>query len=194
MEKSFIKSFDGYINENKDEKDIDAVVPTATSKTVSKAMAERIKTAAELTAELKKLSDEFKKNTDPIKSQLNKLDSEVLELMNQMDASMLIVDKVIAKLDVTKGTISESYKGLFEYALGKHNTATQGVINEYRLANKRYNADKIAVKYETNEAVKDIIGAITGWLKSFWDKMSVKSTEYIESAKVLNDLVKVSKI
>ena len=149
----FVKNFENFLNEGKVE--ATAIIPTEYDKKITKVMEDTIKKAAEYSKQLKELSDEFKKKTDPIKSELGKLDKEVIAFLKEMNATQVKVDKIIAKLDVSKGKISESYKDLFEVALSKHNDNTKKVILEYRAANKRYNPDKIEAKYEISEGIKE---------------------------------------
>lgn len=188
----FVKNFENFLNEGKVE--ATAIIPTEHDKKITKAMKDTIKKAAEYSKQLKELSDEFKKKTDPIKSELGKLDKEVIAFLKEMNATQVKVDKIIAKLDVSKGKISESYKDLFEVALSKHNDNTKKVILEYRAANKRYNPDKIEAKYEISEGVKEVMSAISDWLKTFWDKMKHAILSYKESAQVLEDLANLAKI
>lgn len=188
--RQFVKNFENFLNEGK----TTVTIPTEYDKKITKEMEDTIKKAAEYSKQLKELSDEFMKKINPIKSELEKLNKEVIQFLEEMNATQIKVDKIIAKLNITKGKTSISYKHLFEVALSKHNDNTKKLLLEYKEAIKKYNPDKIEVEYEISEGIKEVMFAISNWLKTFWNKMKQAILSYKESAQVLEDLAKLAKI
>lgn len=166
--------------------------PKETNKAITKELEKKIVEAAKLTEEFATLQEEFNKKIEPIRNTLNKHNKEVIALMKELNASQIVVKKVIAKMEVTKGKTTDSYKALYEKCLSMLNQNARNTMNAFRDATKKFNPDKFQVKYETNEAVSDIITKLTDWVSSWWNSFKSSAEEYNESVEALEAVVAAS--
>ncbi len=151
-------------------------IEVTTTKTIklNKGIEEKIKLAAELTAKLKKLSEEYMEKIKPMQDTLNKYDEEILNTLDSLKVNQAKVQDVIAKVMMSKGRLTDSYKTLWEEALKKVNDKTKTVLLELQAANKKQNPDKFWMEYakDSNEGLKDIAQYGKEFLKKMKDWVS----------------------
>lgn len=184
----YVKLYESFLSEA-------AVNSTKTVK-LNKGIEEKIKLAAELSSELKKLSEEYKKKIDPMQEVLNKYDEEILNTLTGLSANSAKVEDIIAKVMMSKGRMTDSYKTLWEEALKKVNDKTRAVLLELQAANKKQNPDKYWMEYakesqNANEGWKEIkdwgsnlLGKMKAWVSEVWSK--IKSAAKEQDAAVKN--------
>jgi 2-hydroxy-3-keto-5-methylthiopentenyl-1-phosphate phosphatase len=71
-------------------------------KVSQKILEKKIIEAQKLTEELEKIQKEFEEKIEPIRNTLNKSNKEVIDLMREIDATQLVVKKVLVKLEQKK--------------------------------------------------------------------------------------------
>lgn len=179
----FVKLYESFLAE--------AAATVNTTKTVrlNASIQEKIKLAAELSAELKKLAKEYADKITPMQEVLNKYDEEILNTLDGVKANQARVEDIIAKVMMQKGRLTDSYKALWEEALKKVNDSTRKALLEMQAANKKQNPDKYWMEYVkesamTNEGLKDIkewgsklIDKLKTWAKDVWAGIKAAFTD-----------------
>lgn len=188
----YVKLFESFINE--------AEVTTTKTVKLNKNIQEKIKLAAELSAELIKLAADYKKKIEPMQDVLNKYDEEILNTLTTLSANQAKVEDVIAKVMMTKGRMTDSYKTLWEEALKKVNEATKKTLLELQAANKKQNPDKFWMEYDktaANEGMKEIkefgsklIGKLKTWASEVWSKIKAAVSDQEDAIKNLEAVAK----
>ena len=185
----YVKLFESFLYE----------VETAKTVKLDNSIKEKIKLAAELSAELKKLTDEYKKKIEPMQETLNKYDAEILTVLEGLSVSQAKVEDTIAKVMMQKGRMTDSYKTLWEEALKKVNDNTKKILLEMQAANKKKNPDKYWMEY-TKESVsaseleglnegwkeiakygKEFLNKMKTWVSDVWSKIKTAAKSYFSS-------------
>lgn len=169
-----VKLFESFLNEAKA-----AEVVTVKAVKLNKDIQEQVVAAGALAKELKKMSDEYKKKMEPMQELLNKYDENILNTLTGMNVSQAKVEEIIARVMMSKGRLTDSYKDLWIAALEKVNAATKASLLEIQAQNKKQNPDKYWMEYaDTNEGLKDIkdwgskiIDKLKTWSKDVWSKV-----------------------
>lgn len=185
-----VKLFESFITEAQAE-----VISTKTIK-LDKSIQEEIELAGELAVEMKKMADEFEEKIKPMRELFNKYDTNILEKLTSLNVNQAKSGKIIAKVMMSKGRLTDSYKTLWEEALKKFNAATQKAMLALQMANKKQNPDKHWMEYTkesmTNEGLKDIkdwgsklVNKVKTWATDVWAKVKDALTGH---EKAVNDL------
>jgi hypothetical protein len=181
-ELKFVKLYESFLAEAK------ADVTTTKTIKLNKGIEEKIKLAAELSAQLKKLTKEYTDKITPMQEILNKYDEEILNTLDTVKANQARVEDIIAKVMMAKGRMTDSYKTLWEEALKKVNDTTRKALLEMQAANKKQNPDKYWMEYlkteSTNEGLKDmkqwgseLINKVKTWAKDVWSGIKAAFTD-----------------
>ena len=95
-ELKFVKLYESFLAEAK------ADVTTTKTIKLNKGIEEKIKLAAELSAQLKKLTKEYTDKITPMQEILNKYDEEILNTLDTVKANQARVEDIIAKVMMAK--------------------------------------------------------------------------------------------
>jgi phosphate uptake regulator len=167
----YVKLYESFVAEA-----ANAAVTTTKSIKLNKGIEEKVELAADLSEQLKKLSKEYMEKIAPMQDTLNKYDAEILETLTSLNVNQATVNKIIAKVMVSKGRLSDSYKSLWEEALKKVNDATKTILLAMQQANKKQNPDKYWMEYDKkNEGLKEIaeygkdfVKKMKDWVSNVW--------------------------
>jgi hypothetical protein len=177
-----------------------ASVTTVKTVKLNKGIEEKIKLAEAMTKELKKLTAEYEEKLKPMQDVLNKYDEEILNTLTTLNTNSVKVDKIIARVMMQKGRLTDSYKTLWDAALKKVNEATKKSLLEIQAANKKINPDKYWMEYVaesamTNEGLKDIkqwgsklVDKIKTWAKDVWSNIKNAVSDHTKAVDNLEEV------
>lgn len=190
----FVKLYESFLTEA-----AKVEITTAKSVKLNKSIEDKIELAGELSKELKKLSEDYMAKIAPMQDTLNKYDAEILTTLEKLNVNQVTVNKTIAKVMVSKGRLSDSYKTLWEAALEKVNDTIKKVLLEFQAANKKQNPDKYWMSYEpkTNEGLKDVakygkefLNKIKTWISDVWKDLKASILGHEKAVENLETVAK----
>jgi len=170
-------------------KKVEATVTGTMTADIPKSLKDKILIAAKISKEIDEIMTEMKKKLDPMQAELTKYSTEILNAMDAVGATKMTIDNVTARIEMSKGRITTSYKNAIDEGLKVLNKAGQKALMELIEANTKQNPDKYSMSYEIEEGIKDVAKSVAAWFRDVWSKVKAAISGYSDAAKHLEEVV-----
>lgn len=173
-----IKTYNSFINENSEEREISE----EEAELINKKLEENLKRYQNLTIEIRVEQMKLQQKLDGQHKELNEIMDEVHDQMKELNISTKKSDKVIAKLvKQYEKTSSMSYKKLWEKALNELNEENQKILMNIQETSKvRHNIQE-QFRIKVTEGISQVGNYVTGKFKEFLRNSKLKLQKVLQA-------------